>query len=89
MEEANDQKTADDVEPTAGGLNVVVVSDMDILAGVFFLLRERASFFGERFAKWQVDNVPFVLNILDALAEELKGTLPNPRQEMDWFASRS
>ena len=39
-QEANDQKTA-------GGLNVVVVSDMDILAGVFFLLRERASFFGE------------------------------------------
>lgn len=49
-------------------INVVVVSDMDVLAGVFFLLRERASFFGERFAKWQVDNVPFVLNILDDLA---------------------
>ena len=64
-QEANDQKTA-------GGLNVVVVSDMDILAGVFFLLRERASFFGERFAKWQVDNVPFVLNILDALAEDTR-----------------
>ena len=49
-------------------MNVVVVADMDVLAGVFFLLRERASFFGERFAKWQVDNVPFVLNVLDDLA---------------------
>ena len=49
-------------------MNVVVVADIDVLAGVFFLLRERASFFGERFAKWQVDNVPFVLNILDDLA---------------------
>jgi len=49
-------------------INVVVVSDIDVLAGVFFLLRERASFFGDRFAKWQVDNVPFVLNVLDDLA---------------------
>ena len=48
------------------------MSDMDILAGVFFLLRERASFFGDRFAKWQVDNVPFVLNILDDLAEDTR-----------------
>ena len=59
---------AESIEP----INVVVVSDMDILAGVFFLLRERASFFGERFAKWQVDNVPFVLNVLDDLAEDTR-----------------
>ncbi len=26
---------------------------------------------------------------LDDLAKEIRGTLPNPRQEMDWFASRS
>ena len=26
---------------------------------------------------------------LDALAEKIKGTLPNPRLEMDWFANRS
>ena len=26
---------------------------------------------------------------LDILAEEIKGTLPNPRHEMDWFANRS
>ena len=71
-EEVNDQESADAAESAKGDLNVVVVSDMDILAGVFFLLRERASFFGERFAKWQVDNVPFVLNILDALAEDTR-----------------
>ena len=53
-------------------IEVVVVSDIDVLAGVFFLLRERASFFGERFAKWQVDNVPFVLNVLDDLAGDAR-----------------
>ena len=26
---------------------------------------------------------------LDALAEEIKGSLPNPRHEVDWFANRS
>ena len=26
---------------------------------------------------------------LDALAEEIKGSLPNPRHEMEWFANRS
>ena len=25
----------------------------------------------------------------NALAEEIKGSLPNPRHEMDWFANRS
>lgn len=54
--------------PTAPAVDVVVVADVDVLAGVFFLLRERANFFDERFAKWQVDNVPFVLNVLDYLA---------------------
>ncbi len=54
--------------PGSRAINVVVVADVDVLAGVFFLLRERASFFDERFAKWQVDNVPFVLNVLDDLA---------------------
>ena len=53
---------------TAPAVDVVVVADVDVLAGVFFLLRERANFFDERFAKWQVDNVPFVLNVLDNLA---------------------
>ena len=67
------RKDAVDAEvDSAAAINVVVVSDMDILAGVFFLLRERASFFGERFAKWQVDNVPFVLNVLDDLAGDAR-----------------
>lgn len=56
----------------AAAIKVVVVSDIDILAGVFFLLRERASFFGDRFAKWKVDNVPFVLNVLDDLAGDTR-----------------
>jgi len=74
--EAELEPAAEDVSQSeserAAAIKVVVVSDMDILAGVFFLLRERASFFGDRFAKWQVDNVPFVLNILDDLAEDTR-----------------
>ena len=74
--EAESEPAAEDISQSeserAAAIKVVVVSDMDILAGVFFLLRERASFFGDRFSKWQVDNVPFVLNILDDLAEDTR-----------------
>jgi ABC-2 type transport system permease protein len=49
-------------------INVVLVADIDTLSGFFFELRARNEIFGERFSRWQLDNVPFVLNILDQLA---------------------
>ena len=60
--EGDDAKTGD--------INVIVVADMDVLSGVFFQLRERASFFNDQFAKWNLDNVTFVLNVLDDLADD-------------------
>ncbi len=51
-------------------IQVVLVADIDILSGFFFELRARNEIFGERFSRWQLDNVPFVLNVLDQLAAD-------------------
>lgn len=46
-------------------VNVVFVSDIDLLASLFLMIRARPS---AAEVNWQFDNVPFVLNILDSLA---------------------
>ena len=46
-------------------VNVVFVSDIDLLASLFLMIRARPS---TAEVNWQFDNVPFVLNILDSLA---------------------
>jgi ABC-2 type transport system permease protein len=61
-------KHAADATAKPADINVIFVADIDIVSGFFFELRERSEIFGERFARWQVDNVPFVLNVLDQLA---------------------
>lgn len=52
---------------TAGELNVVLVADIDLLYSAFFELRTRGDD-PEAEANLRVDNVTFVLNIIDSLA---------------------
>lgn len=56
-------------EKTAG-LNVIVVADIDVLYGVFFALRSMGDDPRNPIPKWNLDNVPLVLNIIDSLAGE-------------------
>jgi len=50
-------------------VNVVIVSDIDCLYPAFFALRARGEETEDE-VDWDFDNVPFVLNVLDALAGE-------------------
>ncbi len=50
-------------------INVVVVGDIDCLYGAFFALRARGDDPDNEF-EFQFDNVPFVLNVLDVLADD-------------------
>jgi ABC-2 type transport system permease protein len=52
------------------GLNAIVVADVDLLYGVFFALRSMGEDPRNPIPKWNLDNVPLVLNIIDALAGE-------------------
>ncbi|MEX0867395.1 MAG: Gldg family protein [Pirellulales bacterium] len=52
-----------------GGISAVVVADIDILYSVFFALRERGDD-PDDVVRWDLDNVPLVLNIIDFLAGE-------------------
>ena len=61
---ASTQPTTPTSEP--GELNVVLVSDIDLLYSVFFTLRARGT--QPDGPQINLDNVPFVLNILDELA---------------------
>jgi ABC-2 type transport system permease protein len=54
-------------EPTKTDINVVLVSDIDWIAPVIFMLRERGSS-EDMPIDWRFQNVAFVLNILDSLA---------------------
>jgi ABC-2 type transport system permease protein len=74
---AGDTKAADD-KPAEGEaeakkaepeINVVVVGDIDCLYGAFFALRARGDDPDSEFA-FNFDNVPFVLNLLDYLADD-------------------
>lgn len=56
------------LEPPPGeSLNVIVVSDLDLLYGVFFAMRARGSDRNDA-VDITLDNVAFVLNVLDSLA---------------------
>ena len=68
--EPADEDVSQPESERAAAIKVVLVSDMDILAGVFLSAPRTSQFFWRAFAKWQVDNVPFILNILDDLAED-------------------
>ena len=50
-----------------GEINVVLVSDIDCLFSVFFQLRQRGGDETDEI-QWRMENVPFVLNVLDSLA---------------------
>ncbi|MCE9557125.1 MAG: hypothetical protein K8T91_27575, partial [Planctomycetes bacterium] len=54
----------------SAGLNVIVVADIDVLYGVFFALRTMGDDPRNPIPKWNLDNVPLVLNIIDSLAGE-------------------
>ncbi len=66
--EGNTDKPNDTDKPK--DISVVLVTDIDTLSGFFFELRAHSEIFGERFARWELDNVPFVLNVLDVLADD-------------------
>jgi ABC-2 type transport system permease protein len=55
--------------PKEPEINVVLVGDIDCLYGQFFALRARGSDPNDEF-DFHFDNVPFVLNVLDALASD-------------------
>jgi ABC-2 type transport system permease protein len=51
-------------------MNVVLVSDIDFFDGRFFALREQGSDPDNPYSNMNLDNVTFVLNIIDSLASE-------------------
>lgn len=55
--------------PTPAELNVVLVSDIDVLYSAFFALRARGDD-PESEETLELDNVSFVLNVLDSLAKD-------------------
>jgi ABC-2 type transport system permease protein len=62
-------KPAEPKKPASGEINVILVADIDMLARDFFAIREQGDV-PERDIDFDFDNVTFVLNVLDALAEE-------------------
>ncbi|MEX2113664.1 MAG: Gldg family protein [Pirellulales bacterium] len=63
---AGEQPAAKTAEPE---INVILVSDIDCLYGAFFALRARGDDPDSEF-EFNFDNVPFVLNLLDYLADD-------------------
>jgi ABC-2 type transport system permease protein len=64
---AEPQKTSTAAQKKPGEVNVVVVSDIDMLYSAFFSIRAQGSD-EESDVKLEVDNVAFILNVLDKLA---------------------
>jgi len=67
----DEQKRDDDEDSKKGkrGINVVYVTDIDLLHSAFLSLRAQgADTEGE--VDWRLDNVTFVLNVLDILADD-------------------
>ncbi|TWT42457.1 Gldg family protein [Botrimarina hoheduenensis] len=62
-----DQETA--AAPAPSPLNAVIVSDIDCLADPFFAIREMGSS-DDMLVQWNFQNVAFVLNVLDSLADD-------------------
>lgn len=58
---------AEEKQPTASEVNVVVVADIDMLSEEFFRIREQGDI-PEAGIRFDFDNVTFVLNTLDELA---------------------
>lgn len=48
-------------------INAVVVSDIDVMSGVFFYLRSGGDDTINPITRWRLDNVAFVLNVVDML----------------------
>jgi ABC-2 type transport system permease protein len=65
---AADPTNPDSKPPKPADLNVVVVSDIDVLYSEFFNLRAQAGDPNRAEFNWNLDNVTFVLNVLDELA---------------------
>jgi ABC-2 type transport system permease protein len=69
---SDDAKPKDDVEDVnvyESNINVVLVADIDYIAPVIFMLREMGDA-EDALVDWKFQNVPFVLNILDVLADD-------------------
>lgn len=66
-DDASDHKDAEAEEPQSKKLDVILVSDIDMLHRAFFSLREQGDN-PEAGLDLRFDNVTFVLNILDSLA---------------------
>ncbi|REJ67892.1 MAG: ABC transporter permease [Planctomycetota bacterium] len=69
--DASDEDGAKDKAPAKDReLNVVLVSDVDVLAPVFFQIRTVGDDDINPITRWQLDNVAFVLNVIDVLAAD-------------------
>ena len=66
-----EQKSSEKKE-TSRPINAVVVSDVDVLGPVFFELRSAGDDTINPITRWRMDNVPFVLNIVDVLAGDTR-----------------
>lgn len=66
VDDKKGEKESKKSKKKADEIDVILVSDIDIVSGAFFALRNQPD---TRF-NWDFDNVPFVLNIVDALAGE-------------------
>ncbi len=68
-EQGDAEKADSEAKSKPRGVNVVLVTDIDLLSGFFFELRARGEIPGmPMVAKWNLDNVTFILNLLDQLA---------------------
>lgn len=62
-----EKKAAEEKKPATANINVVLVSDIDMLSPAFFEIREKGNM-PELGINFEFDNVTFVLNVLDDLA---------------------
>ena len=68
-EEATEETVADEESEETPDINVVLVTDIDCLANDFFAIRAMGNS-DQMPVEWQFQNVTFVLNILDSLADD-------------------
>jgi ABC-2 type transport system permease protein len=66
-ESGDTDKTKADKKPKEANINVVLVADVDLMSTSIFRIREQGDI-SESGVNFQIDNVPFVLNVLDSLA---------------------
>ncbi|HEX4132604.1 MAG TPA: Gldg family protein [Pirellulales bacterium] len=62
------EAAAGETKPASSKVNTVIVSDIDVLYSEFFNLRAQSGDPNRSELNWNLDNVTFVLNILDELA---------------------